>query len=326
MAALTPSQRREVVGLILSLTSNADTSCGDWAPILERLVRLDSTVKLLTESVGVLSQKVSALESSLKDTNSSLSQVTASMTELSGELHQLHASLGDVDASVLDMSATLTKHGNLITALQTSVQNNVTAISNLKSSVTALGLSVTDIDGRLKAIESGSGSPLKFSTPLKLDGGVVSLDMDPYFCSDNHVLTSYSTDAQLMQFQWLARGADGSSGSVDMLVNAHCHGRRTDYMMSTTENLTITGNSTALVFNLDYITKPPTDMSRLIPRAGFQAASFPVDVSFTRDDTTHAYQVYGTFTSPRVFKITFLTGGIGTANLRFLTVRTGIDT
>nr|ABM89083.1 sigma C protein [Avian orthoreovirus] len=326
MAALTPSQRREVVGLILSLTSNTNTSCGDLTPILERLVKLDSVVKSLTESVDVLSQKMSVLESSLKDTNSSLNQVTVSMTELSDELHQLHASLSNVEASVSGMSATLTEHGNLITALQTTVQNNTTDVSNLRSSVTTLGLKVTDIDGRLKAIESGSSSLLKFSTPLKLDNGVVSLDMDPYFCSDNHVLTSYSTDAQLMQFQWLARGADGSSSSVNMLVNAHCHGRRTDYMMSTTENFTVTGNSTSLVFNLEYITQLPTDMSRLIPRAGFQAASFPVDVSFTRDDTTHAYQVYGTFTSPRIFKITFLTGGAGTANLRFLTVRTGIDT
>ncbi|AKH40957.1 outer fiber protein [Avian orthoreovirus] len=326
MAALTPSQRREVVGLILSLTSNTNTSCGDLAPLHERVVKLDSVVKSLAESVNVLSQKVSALESSLKDTDASLKQVAASVTELSDEFHHLKSSLSDVAVSVSDMSVTLTEHGSLLTTLQTSVQNNATDVNNLRSSVTALGLTVTDIDGRLKAIESGSSSSLKFSTPLKLDNGVVSLDVDPYFCSNDQVLTSYSADAQLMQFQWLARGADGSSSSVNMLVNAHCHGRRTDYMMSTTENLTVTGNSTALVFNLDYVTQLPTDMSRLIPRAGFQAASFPVDVSFTRDDTTHAYQVYGTFTSPRIFKIIFLTGGTGTANLRFLTVRTGIDT
>nr|QJX58220.1 Sigma C [Avian orthoreovirus] len=326
MSALTPSQRREVVGLILSLTSNTNTSCGDLTPIFERLIKLDSAVESLNESVSTLSQKVSALESGLQDADSSLNRVNALLTELSAELHQLTASLSTVETSISGMSATLVEHGDLITALQNSVQHNTTDVNNLRSSVTALGLSVTDIENRLKVIESGSGSSLEFSTPLKLNNGVVSLDVDPYFCSTNHVLTSYSTDAQLMQFQWLARGADGSSSSVNMLVNAHCHGRRTDYMMSTTENLTVTGNSTSLVFNLEYITQLPTDMSRLIPRAGFQAASFPVDVSFTRDDTAHAYQVYGTFTNPRIFKITFLTGGTGTANLRFLTVRTGIDT
>nr|QQM18754.1 sigma C [Avian orthoreovirus] len=326
MAALTPSQRREVVGLILSLTSNTNTSCGDLTPIFERLIKLDSAVESLIKSMDALSQKVSALESGLGNANSSLTQVTSSITGLSAEVDQLTASLSTVEASILSMSETLAEHGNLITALQTSVRNNTTDVSNLRSSVTALGLSVTNIDNRLKVLESSSSSSLGFSPPLKLDNGVVSLDMDPYFCSNNHVLTSYSTDAQLMQFQWLARGADGSSSSVNMLVNAHCHGRRTDYMMSTTESFTVTGNSTSLVFNLDYITQTPSDMSRLIPRAGFQAASFPVDVSFTRDNTAHAYQVYGTFTSSRIFKISFLTGGTGTANLRFLTVRTGIDT
>nr|AAL83497.1 sigma C protein [Avian reovirus GEL13a98M] len=326
MAGLTPLQRREVVGLILSLTSSTTTSCGDLAAINEKLIKLDSAVESLTDSIGILSQKVLTLESELRNTASSVGQITSSVAELSDKLHQLSVSLTDVVTSVSGISGTLTEHGNLISALQVSVQNNTTDVDNLKSSVSTLGLTVTDIDKRLKTVEAGSSSSLMFSSPLKLTNGIVSVEMDPYFCSDNHALTSYSTDAQLMQFQWLARGEDGSSSSIDMLVNAHCHGRRTDYMMSTTESLTVTSNSTSLVFNLEYITQPPIDMSRLIPRAGFQAASFPVDVSFTRDTTTHAYQVYGKFTSPRIFKITFLTGGTGTANLRFLTVRTGIDT
>nr|UNG39517.1 sigma C [Avian orthoreovirus] len=326
MAGLTPSQRREVVGLILSLTSSVTTNCGDLTAIYERLFKLDSSVESLTTSISDLSRRFSEVEADLQNVDSSMRQLTSSLTALSDEVRQLHSAVSDNTASISSLSATVADHQQLLTALQPAVSANATDITNLKGSVTTLSLTVTDLEKRLKVVESGSGSSLEFTSPLSLDNGVVSLNMDPYFCSDNHALTSYSSDAQLMQFQWLARGDDGSSGSVEMLVNAHCHGRRTDYMMSTTENLTVTGNSTSLVFSLEYITKPPSDMSRLVPRAGFQAASFPVDVSFTRDTTTHAYQVYGTFTSSRVFKISFLTGGTGTANLRFLTVRTGIDT
>nr|UNY48209.1 MAG: outer fiber [Orthoreovirus sp.] len=326
MAGLNPSQRREVVGLILSLTSSATTNCGDLTTIYERLLKLDSSVESLTVSVGDLSRRASELEVDLQNVDSSMHQLTSSLTTLSEEVRQLHSSVSNNTASISNLSTMVSDHQQSLTDLQTSLNASVTDITNLKGSVTTLSLTVTDLEKRLKVVESGSSSSLEFTSPLSLTDGVVSLNMDPYFCSDNHALTSYSSDAQLMQFQWLARGDDGSSGSVEMLVNAHCHGRRTDYMMSTTENLTVTGNSTSLVFSLDYITKPPSDMSRLVPRAGFQAASFPVDVSFTRDNATHAYQVYGAFTSPRIFKITFLTGGTGTANLRFLTVRTGIDT
>nr|AAG44980.1 sigma C [Avian orthoreovirus] len=326
MAGLTPSQRREVVGLILSLTSSANTNCGDLTPVYDRLLSLESAVASLDGSVGVLSQKVSDLESDLQGVVSSLGQANSTLTELSKELRQLSSSVDNLMTSLSDLSTTVSGNQAAIAGIQTSVHANTTDISNLKSSVSAISLNITDLERRVGDIESGSGPNLRFVSPLSLSQGVVSLVMDPYFCSDNQALTSYSTDAQLMQFQWLARGEDGSSSSVDMLVNRHCHGRRTDYMMSTTESFTVTGNSVSLVFNLDYITKPPSDMSRLVPRAGFQAASFPVDVSFTRDTTTHAYQVYGAFSSPRVFKITFLTGGTGTANLRFLTVRTGIDT
>nr|ABJ09659.1 sigma C [Avian orthoreovirus] len=326
MAGLTPSQRREVVGLILSLTSSANTNCGDLTPVYDRLLSLESTITSLNGSVSDLSRKVSDLESDLQDVISSLGQANSTLTELSKELRQLSGSVDTLVTSVSDLSTTVSGHQNAIAAIQTSVHANTTDISNLKSSISTIGLNITDLEQRVGNIESGSGPTLKFMSPLSLSQGVASLIMDPYFCSDNKALTSYSTDAQLMQFQWLARGEDGSSSSVEMLVNAHCHGRRTDYMMSTTENFTVTGNSVSLVFSLDYITKPPSDISRLVPRVGFQAASFPVDVSFTRDATPHAYQVYGAFSSPRVFKITFLTGGTGTANLRFLTVRTGIDT
>nr|UYB77601.1 cell attachment protein sigma C [Avian orthoreovirus]UYB77602.1 cell attachment protein sigma C [Avian orthoreovirus] len=326
MAGLTPSQRREVVGLILSLTSSGNTNCGDLTPIYDRLSSLESAVASLNSSINGLSQKVSDLEIDLQDVITSLGQTNSTLTGLSKELRQLSSSVDSVVTSVSDLSTTVSEHQDAITVIQTSVHVNTTDISNLKSSMSTASLNITDLEQRVKALESSSGSNLRFTSPLSLSQGVVSLVMDPYFCSDNQALTSYSTDAQLMQFQWLARGDDGSSSSIEMLVNAHCHGRRTDYMMSTTESFTVTGNSVSLVFSLDYITKPPTDMSRLIPRAGFQAASFPVDVSFTRDTTTHAYQVYGAFSNSRVFKITFLTGGTGTANLRFLTVRTGIDT
>nr|QJX58200.1 Sigma C [Avian orthoreovirus] len=326
MAGLTPSQRREVVGLILSLTSSANTNCGDLTPVYDRLLALESAVASLNNSVNGLLQRVSDLDSNLQDVTSSLGQANSKLTALSEELRQLSGSIDTLVTSVSDLSTLVSGHQDEIAAIRASVHANTTDISNLRSSVSTIGLNITELEQRVANIESGSDSNLRFESPLNLSQGVVSLTMDPYFCSDNKALTSYSTDAQLMQFQWLARGEDGSSSSIDMLVNAHCHGRRTDYMMSTTESFTVTGNSVSLVFNLDYITKPPSDISRLVPRAGFQAASFPVDISFTRDTTPHAYQVYGAFSSPRIFKITFLTGGTGTANLRFLTVRTGIDT
>lgn len=326
MAGLNPLQRREVVSLILSLTSNATTNPGDLKSIHERLIGLEASTESLRQSVSGMSATLSDLSADLQDTTRALDDVTVTLTSLSATIATLQNSLTTLSATVDELTNTSSAHSGVLSSLQTAVNENSSAISNLRSDVSANGLNITDLQNRVKSLESDTSHGLSFSPPLSVADGVVSLNMDPYFCSQRVSLTSYSAEAQLMQFQWVAKGTSGSSDTIDMTVNAHCHGRRTDYMMSSTGGLTVTSNAVSLTFDLNYITNMPSDLSRLIPSAGFQVASFPVDVSFTRESSIHTYQVYGAYSSARVFTITFPTGGNGTSNIRFLTVRTGIDT
>nr|BCS83836.1 sigma c capsid protein [Avian orthoreovirus] len=326
MAGLNPLQRREVVSLILSLTSNVTTNPGDLTSVYERLTSLEASAESLYQSISGMSAAISDISADLQDTMRALDDVTVTLKSLNASITALQSSVTTLSATVAELTDTTSAHSGTLSSLQTTVNGNSSAIASLKSDVSANSLSITDLQNRIKSLESGTSHGLSFSPPLNVADGVVSLDMDPYFCSQRVSLTSYSAEAQLMQFQWVAKGTNGSSDTIDMTVNAHCHGRRTDYMMSSAGGLTVTSNAVSLTFNLDYITNMPSDLSRLIPSAGFQVASFPVDVSFTRDSSNHAYQVYGVYSSSRVFTITFPTGGNGTANIRFLTVRTGIDT
>nr|UDE22391.1 sigma C [Avian orthoreovirus] len=326
MAALTPSQRREVVGLILSLTSSTSISPGDLTPIYDRLSAIETVCATLNDSVSQLSSTTSNLSARLDDLTNVSQNMSTDLRTLQSRMTTLQASMDTVSSDVSTLSQTLSTHDSQLSTLSSSVSTLSAGMSNLQRDVAASALNISDLQRRVAALESSSGSSFTFLAPLRADGSSVSLDMDPYFCSERANLTSYSASAQLLQFQWLVRSEGGSSDSIDMNVVAHCHGRRTDYLMSSHDSLTVTGNSVSLVFNLDYITTSGVDYARLIPCHGFQQATFPVDISFTKNDTTHTYQVYGAFDGPRVFKVTFSPGETSTTNVRFLTVRTGIDT
>nr|QJX58250.1 Sigma C [Avian orthoreovirus] len=326
MDGLTQSQRREVVSLILSLTSNVSINPGDLLQLRDRISALESATASLGESLDNVLSGLSTLTQRVDNLVIVITEIKADLGSLTNNVRDVTASLSTLSGGVSTLSSKVDDHASQLLGLQRSFGTLSTDVVNLKSSVSAQDLKVTDLGQRVSALEKGAGASLLFSPPLKLDGGTVSLDLDPYFCSVAHNLTSYSADAQLMQFKWLVSGTDGSSDTIEMDVNAHCHGPRTDYMMSTAQSLTVTGTSVALVFDLDRLITFPSDLSRLIPSHGFRQATFPVELSFSRDNVTRSYQVYGNFTTARVFKVTFSPGAPGPAILRFLTVRTGIDT
>ncbi|AJF23512.1 Sigma-C [Avian orthoreovirus] len=326
MEGLTQSQRREVVRLILSLTSNVIINPGDLTELRERVSALESATASLNGTVeGVLDQLVD-LARKLGNAAGAVVDLRGELNSLTANIQTIQSSLGSLTDSISDLSDQVTTNTSSLTNLGSMVAGLTVDVTNLKRDVSNQGLQITSLEKRVTSLESGAGSIPTFAAPLKLDSGIVSLDLDPYFCSVDHNLTSYSASALLMNFQWLVRGEEGSSDSFDMSVTAHSHGQRTDFMMSTTQSLTVTGNSVTLVFDLNALISPPSDYSRLIPCRGFQQATFPVDLSFKRDDVTHSYQVYGSYTTPRIFKITFSPGNPVPAVIRFITVRTGIDT
>nr|AAA57218.1 S [Orthoreovirus S1] [Orthoreovirus S1] len=326
MDGLTQQQRREVVGLILSLTSSVTINPGDLTQIRERLSALESANASLSESVNTALSRLTDLSAALGNMATSVAEMKVELNSLISDVQALRTSLDSSSSELASLSLLVHDHDSSISDLQKESHALSGDITNLNSSVSAQGLTISSLEQRVQALEGGSSTSLLFADPLKLEAGTVSLELDPYFCSVSRNLTSYSADAQLMQFQWSVKGEDGATNSIDMDVNAHCHGPRTDYLMSTKQSLTITASPATLVFELDRITKLPPDLSRLIPCHGFQQATFPVDISFQRDGVSHSYQVYGTYTSSRVFKITFSPGASGPAVIQFLTVRTGIDT
>nr|AAL83490.1 sigma C protein [Avian reovirus GEI10 97M] len=326
MDGLTQQQRREVVGLILSLTSSVTINPGDLTQIRERLSALESANASLSESVNAVLSKLADLSVALNNMAVSVAETRVELNSVASDVQGLQTSLDSSISELASISSLVHDHSSSISGLQRDSGALSSEVGNLKSSVSSQGLTVSSLEQRVQALEGGSSMNLSFADPLKLEDGTVSLELDPYFCSVSRNLTSYSADAQLMQFQWSVKGEDGAGNSIDMDVNAHCHGSRTDYLMSTKQSLTVTTSPATLVFELDRIISLPSDLSRLVPSHGFQQATFPVDISFQRDGVSHTYQVYGTYTSSRVFKITFSPGTPGPTVVQFLTVRTGIDT
>ncbi|BAQ19501.1 sigma C [Pycnonotidae orthoreovirus] len=324
MEGLNQLQRREVVGLILSLTSSGSTSPGDLGPIYERLTALEAHQSDTDHTLASLSDALSSLSTDLSEVLSALGEVTAQLTDITLRLKVVETSVGEQEKKVADLQQSVSANTSAIANVTSTVTSMSTRLDNVVSDVTRHSLTLTDLDNRVSALEKGGGSDLTFSAPLQLDNGTVSLQLDPYFASGSPTLSNYAADALLMIFQWLARSDGG--GAVTMNVNAHAHGCRTDVLMSTLQPLTVTSSTITIVMNLDYIVEKPSDLSRLVPSGAFQTASFPVEVTYQRDGKSYTFQVYGSFTEPTSFKFTVATSGTTAGNLTYLTVRYGIDT
>nr|QSL67674.1 outer fiber protein [Avian orthoreovirus] len=327
MDKLTPVQRREVVALILSLAPSVSTSPGDLTPIYDRLNALDVQVKSLNVNVSDLHTSVSEIASDLQSAITSLGDLTSQLVDLrishdnlSRDVSSLTLKLSTVDSSVQSLSAIVSSHSDTLTTLSSDV-------TNVQNDISSINLSITDLTTRVSKLEAAEGADLTFNMPLKVENGAVSLLMDPDFCSNNQQLSSYSAAAQFLDFQWLVYiRSNGSQDAVTTTVNAHCHGTRSDFIVVSTSSVTVTGSAVTVSFDLDKIVNPPADLAKLVPTAAFQAARFPVEVTYTRGSSTSAVIAYGTFTTARKWDVTIQTAGTGAANLTYLMLRYGLDT
>ncbi|ABY78880.1 cell recognition protein [Psittacine orthoreovirus SRK/Germany/2007] len=324
MDGLNQSQRREVVGLILSLTSNTNSNSGDLGPIYDRLTALETRQLDADQTLTSLSDALSSISSDLSEVLSALGDLTAQLTSMTLKLTSIDSSVSAHSKAIDDLRQSMTANTSAIAHVTSAVSAMSPRLDSVISDVSQHSLTLVDLVNRVSALEKGGSSDLVFSAPLQLQDKVVSLQLDPYFASSSPALTNYSTNAVLMMFQWLARADSG--GVVTMNANAHAHGCRTDVLMSTLQPLTVAATSVTVTMNLDYIIDKPSDLSRLTPSRAFQGSSFPVEITYQRDGKLYTFQVYGTFTEPTSFKFSFVTSGTGAGNLTYLTVKYGIDT
>ncbi|QJW82774.1 sigma C outer capsid fiber protein [Chatham orthoreovirus] len=327
MEGLNLVQRREVVSLVLSLMPSVGANPGDLKPIYDRLSSIESRVAGLNSSVSDLASAVSSVSSDLSDLIVAVGDTTAQLVSLTTIVKSNSSRLTDAESSITELMANLSQLSSLVTNISNDVSGLLSDVDNLKSTSSSHALSISDLVERVSKLEQGGGVDLTFKSPLQNDSGTVSLIMDPTFCSGEHQLESYSADAQFMNLEWLIRaGNDGHQTAVISQLNVHAHGSRSDFIVMNTNPITVTDTRVIVSFDLDFITKPPPDISRLVPSPGFQAASFPVDIVYTRGGSTYSVLAYGTFTTARRWEVPFVTNGSGTANITYLTLRYGIDT
>nr|BAQ95395.1 virus-cell attachment protein sigma C [Avian orthoreovirus] len=325
--SLTVQQRREVVALILSLSQSSGGAPNDLESVYSRLAALEDGLAHANDSVASISDAVSSVAVDLRDVITSLADVSATVTSLSLSITSLTSTSKDLAERVSSITTRLQELENTTASQSLTLSELTKDVANLKTDVSRHGLSLDDLTRRVVALESAGGGELTFDAPLVLTDGKVTLDMSPYFCSATPNLSSYSTPAQLLLLQWLVSSTSGASSSTATFnVNVHVHGTRCDVIASTIQSLTVSDRDVTLSFSLTRIINPPSDVSRLVPSSAFQAASFPVDVSYTRNGTASSWHVYGSFSDAQTFRVTFSTGGSGTANLTYVTLRYGFDT
>nr|ABG24271.1 sigmaC protein [Avian orthoreovirus] len=326
--SLSQRQRNEVVTLILSLNSNLSTVPGDLATIRSRLDHLENQQSTLASSVGALHSSVSSLSSGLSDLTVSVGSLTSELTSALLTLNGLSSSVSSLLDSVSGLDGRVTQAETSISRMNQSLSSISSDLSNLGSSVSTLALNLQSVVDRVTALERAAANPITVSPPLRLDGNVLSLNMNRDFCSASTSLSSYSSAAEFGGGAWLVdAGNYGNTSAYLMNVVAHAHGSRTDLRLSSTTSFTSSNSEAYLRLAISRITEWPIQSQyRLLPSAAFRASSFPFTVTYKVGNATASFVGSGKYTAQDTCEFRFQTGLTSTTNIQILSLTYSVDT
>nr|QCX29548.1 sigma C [Avian orthoreovirus] len=325
--ALSPQQRRDVVSLIMALTPPSTEIEQNLETLSNALDVVTTRVNTLSTSFRDLSNAISDLTTELRDIIVQVGTNTSDLLSVSSKLLRVDASVAKLSSDVASTSESLQRLTSTTDLISSRVTDAETTLTNVTADVSRQSLQLVSLDKRVTSLEDRPVSTLIFDEPLVRTGDRVSLAVDPYFGSVDSHLSSYSAASQLMIVTWLVDVESGDRKStLSFNVNAHAHGRRTDIIASSTGQATVTTAQVFLVFALDKLVDSSADLPRLIPSHAFAQASVPVDVSYRKGDVMTTWQVYGTYTDNRTFRVPVTIGQPSTVNISYITARFGIDT
>nr|AHE63374.1 cell attachment protein sigma C [Duck reovirus] len=291
--------RNEVMRLILSLLP---CQSGDVDHLTAQIGSLQGAVDSLGESQVVVLRRLTAIASTVADLQSTTELLTSQVAGLGSRVASVTDGVVRVDSVIGSTITGLDDVRSELSSLSSQVSSQTSTLTSLASAVSSRSLAISDLQRRVAALERSGGAPTQFGAPLQLQGGVVSLQASPSFCSLSPILSGPADAAVFRVGEWLGAVMSGrGQSSAIMNVRIHSFGQRTMLLVSSRNVFTIPpGSGASLQLDVTRMATPAIDVAMVTPSAAFASASFVADMAFKDSGTgeVHALHTTGSFRSP----------------------------
>ncbi|BCW03402.1 sigma C [Paguyaman orthoreovirus] len=269
--SLNPQQRKEVIALIMTMTQSISASRSDLFALRDELTSLRSRVNDLSSQLTTtsstltqLSAQCNVLSVKIDSHSSALHELTSTVTSHSDKLSELSTSLSDASLKINAVSDSVGQLSRDYSSLQTDV-------TNAKSSLSTLAAQVNSLESRLN--DTTPNVPKQVLSPLAINDGTLTLNMNPRFCRDSAGLASYSSQTLLQTFSAnLASNIPGTNIATTIIV--HSHGSVSTFNLTSSHAFNPTAVKTQLTLDIRQFQPTPTDWSVLLAQPAFQASDF----------------------------------------------------
>nr|AHE63375.1 cell attachment protein sigma C [Duck reovirus] len=291
--------RNEVMRLILSLLP---CQSGDVGHLTTQIKSLQGAVDSLRESQVVVLRRLTTIASTVADLQSTTELLTSRVAGLGSRVASVTDEVVRVDSVIGSTITSLDNVRSELSSLSSRVSSQTSTLTNLASAVSSQSLAISDLQRRVTALERSGGAPTQFEAPLQLQGGVVSLQASPSFCSLSPILSGPADAAVFRVGEWLGAVVSGQGQSSAIVsVRIHSFGQRTVLLVSSQNVFTIPpGSGASLRLDVTRMTTPAIDVAMVAPSAAFASASFVADIAFKDSKTgeVHALHTTGSSRSP----------------------------
>nr|ATI13786.1 sigma C [Orthoreovirus Lopburi01]ATI13798.1 sigma C [Orthoreovirus Lopburi02] len=269
--SLNPQQRREVIALIMTMTQSISASRSDLSALRDEVTSLrtkvtdvSSQLTLASSTITQLSTQCSALSAELASHSTTLGALSSTVASHTDKLSELSTSLTSASSKVDATSDSVTQLSSDYASLRTDV-------TNLKSSLSTLAAQVNSLETKLN--DTTQTVPKQVLSPLAINDGTLTLNMNPRFCRDSAGLASYSSQTLLQTFSAnLASSIPNTNLATTIIV--HSHGSVSTFNLTSQHAFEPNAAKTQLTLDIRQFQPTPTDWSVLLAQPAFQASDF----------------------------------------------------
>ncbi|AIY28307.1 sigma C capsid protein [Cangyuan orthoreovirus] len=269
--SLNPQQRREVIALIMTMTQSISASRSDLSAIRSELTSLRSKVDDLSSQFASTSSALAQLSTQCNAFSVEIASHSNAITTLVSTVTSHSDKMSEFTTSLTDASTKLSVVSDSVNQLSLNYKTLETDVLNAKTSLSALAAQVNSLESRLN--DTTQTVPKQVLSPLAINEGALTLNMNPRFCSDNAGLASYSSQTLLQTFTAnLSSSIPNTNLAATIIV--HSHGSVSTFNLTSKHAFSPSTEKTQLTLDIRHFQPSPTDWSVLLAQPAFQASDF----------------------------------------------------
>ncbi|AAR13233.1 sigma C [Pulau reovirus] len=268
--SLNPQQRREVIALIMTMTQSINASRSDLSAIRSELMSLRSTVGDLSSQFASTSSGLAQLSTQCNAFSVEIASHSNAIATLVSTATSHSDKMSEFTTSLTDASSKLSVVSDSVDQLSLNYKTLETDVLNAKSSLSSLAAQVNSLESRLN--DTTQTVPKQVLSPLTINEGALTLNMNPRFCSDSAGLASYSSQTLQTFTANLASSIPDTNLAATIIV--HSHGSVSTFNLTSKHAFSPSTEKTQLTLDIRQFQPSPTDWSVLLAQPAFQASDF----------------------------------------------------